>query len=388
MTASRRRIFLSQAAALSGGLLSAPAWPVSNANTGHQAGKTGQSLKIICIEEHINEPAIIEASLPHVQAHAPYLTDWGKDVDDNGNLVEPDRPRVIKARDANRKLSEYGSARLKEMDEHGIDIQVLSCAGAPQSVSSQRGIDLIRRHNDRLAAIADRHPGRFAGFASLPWQDAEAAAREAQRCARVLGLNGFLINGRPGAHFLDHARYIPVLAAIDELGLPLFVHPGIVEQPVQRVYYAGFNREVTARLSMFAWGWHHEAGVQVIRMILAGVLDRFRNLQLISGHWGEMVPYYLQRLDDAIPREASGLSRTITQIYREQVHVSPSGMLSLPHFEFTRSTLGVDRILYSVDYPYLSLNGARAFIEKLPFSQEDKEKIAFRNAAKLLKIDL
>ena len=124
----------------------------------------------------------------------------------------------------------------------------------------------------------------------------------------------------------------------------------------------------------------------MIRMMLSGKFDKFPKLQVISGHWGEMVPFYLQRMDDAIPREASGLSRTITQTYKAHVYVTPSGMLDLPHFEFIHKVLGPDRIIYSVDYPYLTMGGARSFLENLPISQEDKEKIAHGNAERLLKL--
>lgn len=168
--------------------------------------------------------------------------------------------------------------------------------------------------------------------------------------------------------------------------MPLFLHPGLPFEQVQQSYYVGFSREVSARFSMFAWGWRNEAGVQLIRMILAGVFDKFPKLNVIMGHWGELVPYYLQRLDDSIPQEATGLKRTIVQTFQEQVYVTPSGMMSNPHFAFNQALVGVDRILFSVDYPYLSLNGARAWLENLPISQEDKEKIAYKNAEKLFKL--
>ncbi|WP_202864018.1 amidohydrolase family protein [Pseudomonas baetica] len=121
-------------------------------------------------------------------------------------------------------------------------------------------------------------------------------------------------------------------------------------------------------------------------MMLSGVFEKHPRLQVISGHWGEMVPFYLQRLDDAIPQEASGLSQSITETYKKHVHVTPSGMFDLPHFEFIHKVLGADRIIYSVDYPYLTLSAARAFLENLPISQEDKEKIAYRNAETLFRL--
>ena len=146
------------------------------------------------------------------------------------------------------------------------------------------------------------------------------------------------------------------------------------------------DKQVTARLSLFAWGWHNEAGVQLLRLLLAKKFDRFRGLQIISGHWGEMVPFYLQRLDDMIPQEVSGLSRSITETFKQHVYVTPSGMMNLPHFEFIRSVVGVERILYSVDYPYLTLAGARRFLETLPVSAEEREKIAGGNAEKLFRM--
>lgn len=155
---------------------------------------------------------------------------------------------------------------------------------------------------------------------------------------------------------------------------------------VQQAYYSGFNSEVTARLSMFGWGWHHEAGIQLLRLILSGAFDKYPNLQVISGHWGEMLPFWLQRLDDSLPQAATGLKRTLTQTFQEQVYVTPSGMLTLPHFQFIYGLMGPQRILFSVDYPYQTLDGIQEFIQSLPIWEEDKEAIAFRNAERLLQI--
>ena len=201
-----------------------------------------------------------------------------------------------------------------------------------------------------------------------------------------LGLRGSLLIGRPGDTFLDDAMYEPVLAAFDQLRAPLYVHPGPPLPQVQAPYYGGLDKEVSARLSLFGWGWHHEAGVHVLRMILSGRFEKFPNLQVISGHWGEMVPFYLQRLDDAIPQEATGLPRTISRTYREHVHVTPSGMLTLPHFEFIHKVIGADRIIWSVDYPFLTLDGTRKFIDELSVSQDDKEKMTHLNAEKLFRL--
>lgn len=341
-------------------------------------------MKLICVEEHILDRAIGDATREALRNEAPYLSGWGTRVIDGLQAADPGRPHVIAPEESARKAMEMGALRLADMDDAGIGMQVLSYGGFPQLLPAGQAVDLNRAANDRLAEAARAHPERFAGFATLPWQAPEAAAGELERAVNELGLKGALINGRPGDTFLDDARYEPILAAFDALNVPLYVHPGLPMGRVQEPYYGGFDAELSARLSMFAWGWHNEAGIQIVRMLLAGVFDRHPGLQVISGHWGEMVPFFLQRLEDSIPQEASGLKRPIVQTYREHVYVSPSGMLTLPHFQFIYTLMGAERILYSIDYPYQSLDGARAFIEHLPISAGDKALIAHGNAERLL----
>ncbi|MFV0410326.1 MAG: amidohydrolase family protein [Paracoccus sp. (in: a-proteobacteria)] len=264
-------------------------------------------------------------------------------------------------------------------------MQVLSHGGFPQLLPRADAITLCRAANDRMAEAIALHPTRFSGFATLPWQAPDAAVTELERAAAI-GLKGALINGRPGQDFLDAPQYTPILAALSTLKLPLYVHPGLPLPAVQAPYYGGFDRELSARLSMFAWGWHNEAGIIVLRLLLSGAFNRHPHLRIISGHWGEMVPFFLQRLEDSIPQEASGLSRPIVQTYRDHVYVSPSGMLTEPHFRFIHEVMGADRILYSIDYPYQSLNGARDFLDGLKISAADKALIAHGNAARLLRI--
>jgi uncharacterized protein len=341
-------------------------------------------MKLICVEEHVLDPAIGAATQPLLRAQAPYLADWGSRVTDGLQIADRSRPHVIDATESTRKALDMGAARLADMDAAGIGMQVLSYGGFAQLLPAAQAIDLNRAANDRLARVVRDHPTRYAGFATLPWQAPEAAARELERAVKELGLKGALINGRPGDTFLDDPRYAPLLAAFDALKVPLYVHPGLPLPAVQAPYYGGLDRELSARLSMFGWGWHHEAGLQVLRMLLAGVFDRHRQLQVISGHWGEMLPFYLQRLEDSIPQAASRLARPIVQTYREHVYVSPSGMLTLPHFQFIHALMGAERILYSIDYPYQSLDGARDFIARLPVSDADKVLIAHGNAERLL----
>ena len=284
------------------------------------------------------------------------------------------------------RARDLASGRLASMDEFGIAMQVLSYSNAAQLAPASEALALTRAANDKLAEAVYANPDRFRAFAALPWQVPEAAVEELERSVKELGCVGVLLQGRPGDTFLDDARYDGVLAKLNELKVPLYVHPGYPLKQVREPYYSGLDKEISARLSTFAWGWHNESGIQVLRMMLAGLFERFADLQIISGHWGEMVPFFLQRLDDTITRPVTGFARTLTEVYKQHVYVTPSGMMNLPHFDFIYKVLGADRILYSVDYPYVTLNGAREFLESLPISREDQEKIASKNAETLFRL--
>ena len=344
-------------------------------------------LWIACLEEHLVDPSLAEAVKPAAMRLAPYLADLGSRFQEQPERAPQDHPRSQAPTRAEKLAADPIEQRLRDMDENGIDLQVLSCTQPVQLLPTEEAISAARRVNDGFADAIAQHPGRFGGLAILPWQDADAAVRELDRAVSGLELSGVLVAGRPGEEaLLDDPRYSPVLARLEALAVPLYIHPGPPLPAVQRPYYAGFNPEVTARLSLYSWGWHHEAGIQVVRLILSGALDRHPSLRLISGHWGEMVPFYLQRLDDTMPPAATGLNRTIGATYRDQVFVTPSGMLNLPHFRFVREVVGTERILFSVDYPYLTLTGARAWLEALPVGEDERDAIAHGNAERLLRL--
>ena len=346
-------------------------------------------MKIICVEEHVADPDIGRATMPALVQRASYVRDWGyvadagPDGEDRPASFHDERP-YPRFRTAFGLIHDSGAARIAELDRHGIDMQILSYSNPLQLAPAGEAVGLARDANDRLAASVRANPTRFGAFCTLPWQRPQDAVVELDRAVHELGMVGTLLIGSLGEKFLDDPSYLPVLAKLDELRVPIYVHPGTPMPQVQSVYYAGLGDAVSARLSAFGWGWHNEAGVHVIRMMLSGLFDKFPNLQVISGHWGEMVPFYLQRMDDMIPPEVSGLSRTIGETYKAHVSVTPSGMLNRPHFDFIHAVLGAERIIYSVDYPFLSNNGARAFLENLPIDEAAKEKIAHGNAEALM----
>ena len=344
-------------------------------------------MRIICLEEHVSDPVIVLAVKDAFAAEVPYVGAVGSRYQEDPAREPADRPRLTSLRESMKVAAEPLSTRVSSMDEAAIDYQVVSLTNEPQLATQGEAVDLIRSANDRLAEAVAKHPNRFSAFFTLPWQNPEEAVREAERCVRDLNLPATMLMGRPIAErFIDDARLEPILAKLAELDAPLYIHPGPPLHSVQQAYYGGFNPDLTARLSLFGWGWHNEAGIQVIRLILSGALDRHRGLKIISGHWGEMVPFFLQRMDDTMPPAVTGLSRTIGDTYREQVWVGPSGMLNTPHLMFIREVLGFERIVFSIDYPYLTMSGARDWLESLPIPELEKEAIAFRNAQRLLRL--
>jgi predicted TIM-barrel fold metal-dependent hydrolase len=331
-------------------------------------------MKIITLEEHTSDLAIAKASREAIVKTFP-------------NILYMNDPEMTAVPPLGT-LDDIGEGRIADMDAAGITMQILSYSTQPQVLAPSEAVHLTRDANDRLAEVISARPGRFGGFATLPWSDPATAAKELERAVIELKLKGVLITGRPSADavFLDDKRYWPVLEKAAELKVPVYIHPGFPTMSLQKDYYSGFSSLVDTAFSLFGWGWHSEAGIQVIRMILAGVFEEYPDLQVISGHWGEMVPFFLERLDYSMPPSMTGLPRTISDYFRKHVYVTPSGMFNYSQLRFIMDEVGVDRILYSADYPYLPEKDAADFLLNAPISEEEKEKIAYRNAEKLLNL--
>jgi len=286
-------------------------------------------------------------------------------------------------------LRETGEARIRDMDAAGIDIQVLSHAQpAAQSLSGKSGVAAARRANDYLAAAVAAHPARLAGFATLPTGSPKAAADELSRAIGDLGFAGGLVNSTIGTNglFLDDASFSPLLSRFEELDVPLYLHPAPPPAAVRDVFYGGLPTTVAGALATNAWGWHAEAGLHALRLVVSGAFDRHPRLKLIIGHCGEMIPFMLDRIDEMMPPSASGLSSPVSEYVLRHLWVTTSGMFSLPPTLCALSVFGVDRVLFSVDYPFSPNARGREFLDALPIAPDDKVKVAGANAARLLKL--
>ena len=290
-----------------------------------------------------------------------------------------------------RLLSDVGAARVADMDAAGIDVQVLShVQPAAQGLPGPAGVEAARRANDYLAAVVASSAGRLAGFATLPTGSPPDAAEELSRCVASLGFAGGLIHSTLGTNdrFLDDPAFSVLLSRFEALDVPLYLHPAEPPAAIRRGLYSGLAAPVAGALATSAWGWHAEAGLHTLRLAAAGTLARHPGLRVIIGHCGEMIPFMLDRIDDKMPRSVTGLDAPVSENLLRHVWVTTSGMFSLPPVLCALSVFGVDRVLFSVDYPFSPSRRGRDFLDALPLSPADRAKVGGENAAALLRIAL
>jgi len=290
-----------------------------------------------------------------------------------------------RAPEIRRRLDDLGELRLKEMDEAGIDVQVLS-HGAPstQRLDAPTAVRLARDANDRLAKVIAARSDRFAGFAALPTPDPKAAATELDRAISELGFKGAMVHGLTNGVFFDDKRFWPIFERAQALDVPLYVHPAAPHSAVVDAYYKDYVKDFPAILNA-AWGFTVETATQGIRLVLSGVFDAYPDLKIILGHMGEGLPFLLWRIDHALSRPGN---RRIS--FREQFsrhfYITTSGNFSTPALLCSMMELGVDRILFSVDWPFVQNVPGTKWMSELQLSAEDKTKILSGNAKRLLKM--
>lgn len=343
-------------------------------------------MKIIAFEEHYTFPAIAEAN-----------------PNNPGKLFDGVRNGRFKERGGDGAwppgILDIGSDRIAAMDAAGIDVQILSNVPGAEAVEVPLAVELAKQANDAVAAAATQHPGRFLGFATLPMGDPQAAAAELERTVRDHGFVGALINGHVNGRFLDDKFFWTVFESAETLGVPIYLHPTVPPRPVIDAYYTGFAPGVSAMLSIAGAGWHIDTAVHCLRLILGGVFDQFPTLQLIVGHHFEALSWIAWRADYSFPVNESGLKRTIKEYLRENFYggilagdfgnqepgtTDPSWSLSFNAYQGMANVIGVDRVVFTADYPFASMKAGRQFLEQMPINPLDKQKIAHLNAERLL----
>ena len=348
---------------------------------------TAPARRVIGVEEHAWTPELRAA-----------LLRWGGDATVN---------RMSSRGEVNLRLLDVGEDRLARMDASGVDMEVLSITTpGTQPLPSQVAVPLAREANEVLADAVRRHPDRFAAFATLPMSDPQAAAAELERAVTGLGHVGAMLFPRTGETFLDHVSFRPVFEAAAHLGVPLYIHPAMPPRKLIDTAYSGFDEMTGLLLSTGGWGWHSETGLATLRLILAGTLDRHPDLQIILGHWGEMLVPFADRAD-LLSTAAPHLQRRVLDYITGNLAVTAGGLYSHRMLTAAVDVLGPDRVMFGADSPYGAptasdgradrglggvdsrsayggAGGARTFVDHAPLTEPDRDKLGHLNAEGIL----
>ena len=315
-------------------------------------------MKIIGLEEHMATPEVLDA--------------WRRaDPDANGFTA-------AWTQSIGPTLTDLGQGRLDAMDRAQLDVAVLSLTSpGVQDLDAAEAVTLQSATNDAIAAAVRRRPDRLRGFATLASPAPGAAADELERAIVDLDLDGAMLHTTTHGLFPDQAGLDPVFRIAHERRAPLYLHPSETLPAVTSAYYGGFDDWVSGALASGTPGWHYQTGIALLRLILAGTFDRYPDLQIIVGPWGEVILFYLDRI--ALLDSRSGLDRTIEEYFRRNVLVTPGGTERARSLGWAIDVVGAERILYASDYPYQSAATAADFLAAAPLADSQRELIAHGN---------
>ncbi|WEO99861.1 amidohydrolase family protein [Streptomyces sp. FXJ1.172] len=324
-------------------------------------------MPIIAIEEHWSMPDLTAAlrALPY-----------------------PDESLVFGEMEDNQEcLEDLDAGRIAAMDAQGIDLSILALTPpATQPLPPGEALALSRAANDVAAAAVARNPARLRSMSTLPMSSPKDVPAELERAAGM-GHVGTMVYGRSGDLFLDDPVYDDFFGVASELGQPVFIHPQLPSKAVRDASYRGFDPMTELALATFGWGWHMDTATAALRLILRGTFDRHPDLQIVLGHWGETLLFWLDRAD-SISRIA-GLQRSVSDCIRSNFHITASGMLNPAHLRHALAVTSVDRLIFATDYPFQrpTKEEIRSFLGHFS-SETERRKFSYGNAASLFGIDL
>jgi 2,3-dihydroxybenzoate decarboxylase len=279
------------------------------------------------------------------------------------------------------RLDDLGALRIREMDEAGIDIQVISqVMPGPQIFDAETSVALARESNDILYEAICAHPDRFAGFAALPTPDPKVAADELERTVTKYGFKGGYINGLTNGKFHDEKQFWVIFERAQALNVPIYLHPATPHPTVIDLYLKEYPAMVGA-----GWGFTFETATQAIRLIMSGVFDVYPRLKFVLGHLGESLPFSLKRCDEVLSRDGM-LKKRFRDYFCENFYITTSGNFSVPALLCSIMEMGVERIIFAVDWPMRTNTDAMNFIRNAPISEVDKDKILRRNVRQIMDV--
>ena len=336
-------------------------------------------MKIITIEEHYADKRIMDAAAKY--GDPSYIA----------HLPENVRRAYNSMRFTGDNLTDVDNVRFDFMREQKVDVQVLSyTTPVPDTVPPEEAVRICREANDILANVVKKYPDRFAAFATLPMADPAEAAKELERCVKEHHFVGALITGIWRGKFYDDPMFFPIFEKAAELDVPISWHPEFPDAKIQMHYYLSDQYPLSAgmQFATAGFGWHLDVGLHMARLVLSGIFDKLPNLKFISGHWGETIPAMLDRMDQIMRPQATGLKKKISDYYHENVYFTPSGILSKDQLEYMVKVFGADHIIWALDYPYVPFETCSTdFLLSADLTDGEKELIAHKNAESLLHLN-
>lgn len=289
--------------------------------------------------------------------------------------------------DHRQRLEDLGAGRIAAMDAQGIDVSIIALTPpGTHPLPPEDAVGWSRTANDVAAAAVDAHPSRLRSLSSLPMSAPREVAGELERAARA-GHVGTMVYGRAGDLVLDDPAYDDFFAAASELGQPVFLHPQLPSSAVRDASYRGFDPVTDLALATFGWGWHLDAATAALRLILRGTFDRHPDLQVVLGHWGEMLLFWTDRADSL--SRVAGLPRSVSDYLRSNFFITTSGMLNPALLHHTLAVTSVDRLIFSTDYPFQQPSREEIAALLREFSSDaDREKFSSGNAAALFRVNV
>lgn len=286
-------------------------------------------------------------------------------------------------------LLDLGEQRIALMDEQGIQAQALSLTTpGVEQFEPEASLEHARLSNDVLAEALRRYPDRFIGLATLGPALPEESAEEVRRCVNELGFRGVNIMSHVGAEYLDDRRFWPIFEAAEELGVPVNLHPTIPHGSMLKPYL-GYGWALPGP----GLGFGHETAVHAMRLIYSGLFDKHPNLQLILGHFGEALPFWMYRIDFDFTKSwlsaahRPQIERKPSDYLKQNVWYTSSGNFLNAALATCMLEVGADRIMFASDYPWERFEDAVEFLEQAPLADADRAKIASENARRLFNLE-
>lgn len=286
------------------------------------------------------------------------------------------------------KLLDVGQQRIKDMDENKITFQVLSHVPTIQTP------EVCRTINDELYVAVEQHPKRFASFAMLPMESPKEAASELKRAVQELNFVGTMVPNHVNGRWLDDEYFWPIFEEAENLGVPVYVHPAFTTQDrVDLDYKGNYSHPTAIALANWTWGWHEATGLVILRLFASGLFDRYPRIKIVIGHNGEMLPYMIDRIFH-FGKTTSPLGenhRSLREVWDNNIWITTAGMFSLAPLACLLRVTKIERVMFSIDYPFEENADGTEFLHELERSglvdAEDFRKLTHKNAESLLGLE-